>query len=183
MMIHNETIDNILSRRTIRKYTDEKLTSEEIDTLLNCAMWAPSARNGQPCHVRVVQNKVFLDEMNTDMKNLVGWDTPAYTNWDINPFYQTAPAVIFIYGVGKNYMDAGIMVENITVAAKSMGLDSCIIGSIGALLDSPQGQKWKSRLDVPEDYQFLISVAVGHGDETPEPKERIKSQFKVIDNE
>lgn len=181
-MIHNETIDNVLSRRTIRAYTDEKLTSDEIDTLLECAMWAPSARNGQPCHVRVVQDKSFLDEMNNDMKNLVGWDTPAYTNWNKNPFYQNAPAVFFIYGTGENYMDAGIMVENIAVAAKSMGLGSCIIGSIGALLDAPQGQSWKGKLDVDEDCRFLISIAVGHGDESPEPKERKLSQFKVVTN-
>ena len=181
-MIHNETIDNILNRRTIREYTDEKLSEEEIETLLTCAMWAPSGRNGQPCHIRVVQDKAFLDEMNVDFKNLVGWDTPAYTNWDKNPFYQNAPAVMFMYGTGENYMDGGLMAENIALAAKSMGLGTCIIGRIGGQLDKPEGNKWKEKLDIPESYRFLIAVAVGHGDEDPAPKPRKAEQYKVIKN-
>lgn len=180
-MIHNETIDNILSRRTIREYTEEQISSEELETLLQCAMWAPSGRNGQPCHVRVVQSKAFLDEMNVDFKNLVGWDTPAYTNWDKNPFYQNAPTVFFIYSEGDSHMDGGIMVENIALAAKGLGLGSVIIGSIGTLLNDEQGKKWKTKLDIPEDYKFLIAIAVGHGVENPAPKPRKAEQFKVLD--
>ena len=43
-----------------------------------------------------------------------------------------------------------------------------------------KGDKWKKAMDIPENYQFLISVAVGEGDEEPEPKERNKAQFKII---
>ena len=180
-MIHNETIDNILSRRTIREYEDKQITDEQLETLMECAMWAPSGRNGQPCHIRAVQSKAMLDEMNVDFKNLVGWDTPAYTNWDRNPFYQNAPTVLFMYGTGENFMDGGIMVENIAIAAKSMGLGSCIIASIGGLLAAPEGAKWKERLDIPQDYRFLIAIAVGYGTENPAPKERKKDQFRVIE--
>ncbi|MCD7828042.1 MAG: nitroreductase family protein [Clostridiales bacterium] len=184
-MIHNETIDNILNRCTIRQYTDEQLSDEEMQTLLECAMCAPSARNLQPCHVRAVQSKKFLDEMNSDFKNLVGWGTPAYTNWNKNPFYQNAPAVFFIYGSEDSYMhmDAGIMAENIALCAKSLGLGSCIIGSVGKLLDGEEGGKWKDRLDIPQEYRFLICVAVGHGCENPASKERKREQFKILDAE
>lgn len=180
ILIHNETIDNILTRRTVREYTDEQISEEQLETLLECAMWAPSGRNGQPCHVRVVQSKAILDEMNKDFKNLVGWDTPAYTNWDKNPFYQNAPTVFFIYAEGDSHMDGGIMVENIALAAKGLGLGSVIIGSIGGLLSEKEGIKWKQKFDIPEDYKFLIAIAVGHGCEEPVPKPRKKEQFKVI---
>ena len=93
-MIHNETVDNILTRRTIREYTPEQITDEQLETLLECAMWAPSGRNGQPCHVRVVQSKEMLDEMNVDFKNIVGWDTPAYTGWNLRPVYHNAPTIV-----------------------------------------------------------------------------------------
>ncbi len=181
-MIHNETIDNILERRTIREYTPEQISDDQLETLIECALWAPSGRNSQPCHVRVVQSKRILDEMNTDFKNLVGWDTPAYTNWDKNPFYQNAPTVFFIYSPGKSTMDGGIMAENIALCAKGLGLGSCIIGSIGALLDGKEGDKWKERLDIPKSYRFLISVATGYGCETPVPKDRKRDQFKIIDD-
>lgn len=182
-MIHNETIDHILERRTIREYTEEQITGEELETLLTCAMWAPSARNMQPCHIRVVQSKKMLDEINVDFKNLVGWDTPAYTNWDKNPFYQNAPTVMFMYSETDSGMDGGLMAENVALAAKSMGLGTCIIGSIGALLNHENGKKWKERMDIPENYRFLIAIAVGHGNEDPAPKLRKSEQYKVVNTE
>ena len=179
-MIRNETIDIILERRTVRDYTDEKLTGEEIETILECAKWAASARNMQPCVVRCVQDKAFLDEMNTAFKDLVGWDTPAYTNWDKNPFYQNAPCMFFIYAPHNAAMDGGIMTGNIVTAAKSMGLDTCIIGSIGALLNDEQGKKWKAMLNIPESYKFVISIAAGHGAEKPAKKPRNDENFTFI---
>lgn len=179
-MIKNETINNILTRRSIRKYKDRQLTEDEINTLLECAMWAPSARNMQPCHVRAVMSKEILEGMNRDFKDIVGWDAPAYTNWSSQPFYQNAPSVIFVFAQEYKGVDGGIMAENIAVAAKSMGLGSCIIASIAELFKNEKGDKWKKAMDIPENYQFLISVAVGEGDEEPEPKERNKAQFKII---
>lgn len=179
-LIHNETIDLILSRRTVRSYTKEKLTKEEINTLLACAMFAPSARNKQPNVVRVIADDKTLDEINTDFKNTVGWDTPAYTRWDVNPVYQGAPALFVIFADHKANMDGGIMVENIAIAAKALGLDSCIIGSLGALMDHENGRKWKKYMGVDENWEFVISVAVGHGDENPEPKERNEKEFRIV---
>lgn len=179
--IHNPVTDAILTRRTIRSYTEEPLTDEEIATLLQCAMWAPSGRNRQPCHVRVIRDKKLLDELNADFKDLVGWDTPAYTRWDVNPVYQTAPALFLLYAPDGAFTDAGIMVQNIAIAAEGLGLGSCIIGSVGSLLDAPEGAKWKKKLGIPEDWRFLISVAVGHKDENPEPKPRIPENFRVAE--
>ncbi len=179
-MIHNETTDNILTRRTIREYTNEQITDEQLETLLTCAMWAPSGRNSQPCHIRAVRSREFLDEMNAEFKDLVGWDTPAYTNWDKNPFYQNAPTVLFMYGSSPSYTDGGLMAANIALAAKSMGLGTCIIGSIGALLDGEGGIKWKKRLDIPDDFTFILAIAVGNPDENPVPKPRKPEQFKII---
>lgn len=179
-IIRNETVDLLLSRRTVRSYTEEPLTEAELATLLECAMWSPSGRNGQPCHVRVVTEHEALEEINRDFKDTVGWDTPAYTRWDVNPVYQTAPALLLIFSEKDAAMDAGIMVSNIVTAAESLGLNSVIIGSIGALFDGEKGGKWKAYAGVPEEYKFMISVAVGHGAENPEPKPRKPENFRVI---
>ena len=95
----NDAIKNIMTRQTIREYTNEQIPDELLQVVLDAAIRAPSGRNTQPCHLRVLRNKEILDRMNTDFKNLVGWDTPAYTGWDIRPVYHNAPVFIFIiYG-------------------------------------------------------------------------------------
>lgn len=180
MKVNNETVNAVLKRRTIRSYTERPLTQEELGILLECAMWAPSGRNSQPCHVRVLTDKKALDALNTDFKNKVGWDTPAYTRWDVNPVYQGAPALFFIFSENKDGMNSGIMVENIAIAAEGMGLGSCIIASIGGLMDAPEGRKWKKILDIPEDFEFDICIAVGEKAEEPEPKERKPENFRII---
>lgn len=179
--VNNPTVEAILRRRTIRSFTDEALPREVIEKLLECAMWAPSGRNSQPCHVRVLTDKRALDSLNTDFKNKVGWDTPAYTRWDVNPVYQGAPALFFIFAPTKDAMNGGIMVENIAVAAEGMGLGSCIIASVGGLLDAEEGRKWKRLLDIDESFEFVISVAVGFKAEEPEPKERKPENFRIIE--
>lgn len=179
-MILNEVTKAILSRRTVRSFTPVRLTSDEVKTLLECAMWAPSGRNSQNCYVRVISDKTALDELNTDFKDTVGRDTPAYTRWDVNPVYQTAPALFCIFADCPDPMNGGIMAENICIAAQGMGLNSCIIGSVGALFDGEKGAKWKDKLEVQPDGVFVVSVAVGHGDEDPEPKPRKPERFYEV---
>ena len=93
----NETINNILSRQTIRSYKKEQISDEALDTIIKAAVKAPSARNMQPCHVRFIQNHDYLEGINKDFKEVVGYDTPAYTRWDVNPVYQTAPTLALIF--------------------------------------------------------------------------------------
>lgn len=174
-------IDAIIQRRTVRAYKDTPLSRETLEKLLECAMWAPSGRNSQVCHVRVLTDKTALDVLNTDFKNKVGWNTPAYTRWDTNPVYQGAPALFFIYGETKSDMNGGIMAENIAIAAQGLGLGSCIIGSIGALLESEEGNKWKKILSIPEEFEFIICVAVGEKDENPEIKPRKPENFRIVE--
>lgn len=179
-MILNETTKAIFDRQTIREYKPEQLTEEMLETLMHAAKMAPSGRNGQPCYVRFVQDGKMLHQMHLDFKNLVGWETPAYTRSDTNPFYHNAPTFVFIYADGHCAMDAGIMTENICIAAKSMGLGTCIVGSVGTLMNHEAGQKWKAPLHIPESYIFQIGIAVGHPAEEPPQKPRYDDRIEVI---
>lgn len=179
-MIHNETVDFILSRQTIREYKEEQISEEQLETLMAAALRAPSGRNGQPCHVRFLQNPEMLHGMHIDFKNLVGWDTPAYTRFEKNPFYHNAPTFALIFAEGNSHMDGGIMCENICIAAESMGLATCIVASVGTLMNSPEGEKWKEKLDIPKEYVYLIGICIGIPDEKPEMKPRFEDRIKVI---
>lgn len=178
----NNVVETILKRQTIRSYKAEQITDDELECLKMAALKAPSGRNTQPCHVRFIQNREMLDEMNTDFKELVGYDTPAYTRWDVNPVYHNAPTFVTIFAENASYMDAGIMCENICIAAEGMGLGTCIIGSVGTLFEqgNEQGNKWKRIWNIPEYYKFMIAIAVGYPDEKPEMKPRFEDRIQVI---
>ncbi len=177
----NSVIENILSRQTIREYTDEQVPDELLDVILQAAIRAPSGRNTQPCHLRVLRNHEMLDEMNTDFKNIVGWDTPAYTGWDIRPVYHNAPTFIFIFAESNADMAAGLMAENIALAAHALGLGSCMIGSLGALFDNAEAKKkWMNILEVPENWCFLLGMTLGYPNEKPPFKDREDGHIKFI---
>lgn len=177
----NEIIENILTRQTIREYTEKEIPQELLDIIVQCAIRAPSGRNTQPCHIRVLSNKEKLKEMNEDFKNIVGWETPAYTGWNLRPVYHNAPIFIFIFAKDKSDMAAGLMAENIALAAKALGLGSCMVASVGALFeDEAGGKKWKEYLEIPEDWYFLLGISVGYPNETPPMKEREDGHVKFI---
>ncbi|MBO4894912.1 MAG: nitroreductase family protein [Clostridia bacterium] len=179
-VIENKTVEEILNRQTIRIYKPEQITDEELDTLIACAIKAPSGRNSQPCTVRFVQNAEMLREMNIDFKDKIGWDTPAYTRWDTDPFYHDSPTFAVIFAEGSSFMDAGLMTENICVAAKAIGLGTCIVASVAPLFEGETGSKWKKALNIPEEWTFLIGICIGYPDEKPEFKPRDESKFTVI---
>ena len=179
-MIQNEVTNAIFARQTIREYKREQITDEMLETLQEAAKLAPSGRNTQPCHVRFVQNAQMLHEMHIDFKNLVGWETPAYTRFDTNPFYHNAPTFIFIFAEHDSAMDAGIMAENICIAAQSMGLGTCIVGSAGTLFNDETGKKWNDKLHIPRDYRYQIGICVGYPDEQPPRKPRFDDRIEVV---
>ncbi len=179
-MICNAVTDAIFSRQTIREYKREQITDEMLKTLAEAAKRAPSGRNMQPCYVRFVQDAQMLHEMHIDFKNLVGWETPAYTRSDTNPFYHNAPTFVFVYAENDSAMDAGILAENICIAAQSMGLGTCIVGSAGALFNDEAGKKWNGMLRVPRDFRYQIGICVGYPDEQPTRKPRFDDRIEVI---
>ncbi|MCL2494146.1 MAG: nitroreductase family protein [Oscillospiraceae bacterium] len=181
MIIESPVIDAILARQTIREYRPEQISSDQLETLMLAALRAPSGRNTQPIHARFCQNGAMLKEMQIDFKNIVGWDTPVHTRSDTNPFYHRAPTFAFLFAEGDSRMEAGLMAENLCVAARGLGLATVLVGSVGPLFsDDIAGPKWKKTLQIPEDWLFMVGVGIGHPDEAPEMKPRNEEQFMVI---
>jgi len=181
MILRNPVVDAILTRQTIREYRPAQISEDQLDTLLYAALRAPSGRNSQPIHARFCQDAAMLRAMQIDFKNIVGWDTPVHTKSDVNPFYHNAPTFAFLFAEGDSRMEAGLMSENICIAAKGLALGTVIVASIGALFsDADAGPRWKRALRIPEDWQFQIGVGIGYPDETPEMKPRNEEQMQVI---
>lgn len=154
-LIRNEVVNAIMDRRSVRGYTNEALTEDELYTLLQCGLWAPSGRNDQTTMFAVVQDEKLMDKLHEE----------ALSGTPFKCFYYGAPCVIFLYDKKGNKWsgdNASLAIENMHLAAHSMGLASIILGCVKDYLLSEKGEEWKKRFGIPEDYDFVLALAVGH---------------------
>ncbi len=175
----NDTLKTIAERSSIRAYTAEKLTDEEIKILLNAGLQAPTARNMREVHISVVDgSNSILDEIDREKRELILKTASAEVKQTImnssDNFYRGAPTV-FILSVDKDFkwnkLDAGIAAENISLAAQSMGLGSLIIGVIDDAMNGDKKDYFAKELKFPENNIFAIAVAVGHRNTEKTPHE------------
>ncbi|HWQ41715.1 MAG TPA: nitroreductase family protein [Desulfosporosinus sp.] len=131
----NETINTILSRRSIRAYKQEQIKDENLQLILNAGMFAPSAMNQQSWHFTAVQNKETLQKINQATKGVLLKSGNARfeeiaKSEKFNAFYN-APTLIVISGDEKAIApqcDCVLAMENIFLAAFDWNcilLDSC----------------------------------------------------------
>lgn len=70
--------------------------------------------------------------------------------------------------------------QNLAIAAQSMGLGSCIIGMAAASFSGPMGQAMRDRMDWPADHDFVISIAIGHPAMSKDAPERHPEKVRII---
>ena len=113
------TIETIAARRSIRKFTDETVTDEQLKTLITAGMNAPSARGTQPWHFMVIRNRETISKMIECCPNgalMKGADVAVMVLGDLNDTDE--------YFV----IDCAAAVENLLLAAHEEGLGTCWIG-------------------------------------------------------
>lgn len=183
----NAVVENILNRRSIRSYKAEQVSDAQLDTLIRCAIHAPSALNKQPWEVRIIQSPELLQAINAGFvryaegKNLPGSASKAHTQGF--SVFHGAPTLLVIAADEKNAysaVDCGLMGQNVLLAAQSMQLGTCVVGSVVAFLNTPEAASLVSSLNLPEGYRLLYTIAVGYPNESPEAKPRDASKVQVI---
>ena len=178
----NEVIQTIMSRRSIRKYLDKPVEHEKLALIAKCGINAPNAINEQPWAVRVVENPDFIKGTTEIFKK----ENPEQVKRDPNfkNMYRNAPNIIVVASPKGNswgLLNAGLMGENMMLAAKSLGLGTCCLGSpIRFLQDNEACKPYLAKLNLPKDYEICYILAVGYPDEAPEAKPRDESKIEFI---
>lgn len=181
----NSTIDDILSRRSIRAYKEQAVPRDLLDKIVECGIWAPNGMNAQQWEVRVVDNKEWLDNITAAYKLSVQ-GTPAERMVEQESFknmFRNAPAVIFVaHKPGHcTQVDCGLMAGNMMLAATSLDLGSiCMMGPIG-FFRTDAGKPFLENLRLSEGYELLLCVGVGYADEQPNPTPRNMDVAQYID--
>ena len=159
----NEVINNIMARRSVRKYLSKPVEHAKLEAIARCGINAPSAMNRQNWAVRIIE----------DQKVMAG----------VKDMVRGCPNLICVCAPadGKFDLDAGLMGENMMLAAQSLGLGTCIqTGPVRFLTTDEKAKAFRESLNIPEGYKLLYVIAVGYPDEAPAAKPRDTSKVKYI---
>ena len=156
----NQVLEAIGTRSSARAYSQVELTKEELTTILEAGLKAPTGINRQEIHFTVVKGDAcFLEELDAEKRKLRGQNEQPHN------FYYEAPLLIFLSaeeGFKWSTIDAGIAVENMVLAAESLGLGTLIIGCIYDAMRGEKKEYFSEKLQLPQGYSFEIALAVGH---------------------
>ena len=161
-----KTIDCIFSRRSIRKYTNEKVSEKDIELLLKAASYAPSANNYQPWQFLIITDREMLNKLS-----------------EVHPYAKMltqAQAAIIVCGdneiqteLGYQVVDCCAATQNILLAAHSIGLGTVWLGLY------PRQERiadMKKLFDLPENITPISLVAIGHHNEEKPIPERFNKE-------
>lgn len=177
----NPVLSNIMARRSVRKYLDKPVEHEKLEMVVRAGINAPSGMNRQPWIIRVVEDQQLIAEVNEVFKK----ENPDQVARDPNfkNMFRNAPNLICVCtpAKGGGELDAGLLGENMMLAAQAMGLGTCCLGGpVRFLLANEKCKFFLGRLDIPEDYKLNYIIAIGYPDEQPDAKPRDASKVKYI---
>ncbi|MCL2343403.1 MAG: nitroreductase family protein [Firmicutes bacterium] len=161
----NPIIENILTRRSCRAYTDKPIPREDIEALLTCARYAPSANNRRLWKFTAVLDQALIQRLAKAVGAAVGADE-SYC------FYH--PAALIIPSSQEDYPygreDNACALENIFLAAHSLGLGSVWINQAFGNCHNAEIRAVLAELGVPENHVVYGMAALGYpAGELPEP--------------
>lgn len=170
------TIDDLLSRRSVRKYKPEQITDEELDTVLKVGTYAPTAINLQSPQIVAVQNKETIAQLS----RMNGEAGPLRRAGD--PFYG-APTAVVVFADGENkngVQDASLVLGNLMNAAHAIGLGSCWINRAYEMFLTDEGKALKKAWGVEDKYEGVGICILGYPEEVPTAKPRREGYIKKV---
>ena len=178
----NEVINTIMARRSVRQYLDKPVEHEKLAAVVRAGINAPSGMNRQPWIIRVVENQQMIAEVTEVFKQ----ENPDQVKRDPNfkNMFRNAPNLICVCtpAKGGGELDAGLLGENMMLAAQSLGLGTCCLGGpVRFLVSNEKCKFFIDRLNIPEDYKLNYIIAIGYPDEQPDAKPRDESKVEYIE--
>ncbi len=161
----------LMNRRSCRSFTDETLSREMLENLINVAVWVPNGSNNQPWKFVVITDRALMKKYSDAAKN--DWlariaETPhmrqyekAIRDPEYNIFYN-APALVIVYGNKESYWrvyDCSMVAYNLHLLAEESGLGACWIGFAHNVFAMPDVQE---EFGIPDNFELVAPVILGH---------------------
>jgi nitroreductase len=149
--------DLILSRRSIRRYEAKKISDEDLRSILEAGRQAPSAANRQPIKFVIVTENELKKELSDAL---------------FNRFVKDAPVIVIACADVKSVLtgkwavvDASIAMQNMVIAAWTLGIGSCWIGAF-------KEENLKTQLKIPDKWKVVALLTLGYPAEQPKPAKK-----------
>ena len=154
----SDVIEKIISRRSVKAFTDEMPTKEELDAILKAGTYAPTGMNRQSPIMIAVTKKEIRDKLSAMNARVMG------VEGKMDPFYG-APVVIIVLAdkSANTYLyDGSLVMANLMLAAHDLGLGSCWIHRAKEEFESEEGKALLAELGITGDYEGIGHCIVGH---------------------
>ena len=165
----NEAIENLMTRVSVREFTGEKISAEQIDTLLRAAMAAPSALNKQPWAFVVVTDEKIIAQLGEALPSSRCSNHPACAFIPCGDLSKTIEGDLAAFWIN----DVSAATENLLLAAHAMGLGAVWTGLHP---DMNRVSMVQQLLGLPEHIVPLCVVPVGVPAEQPAVKDKYKPE-------
>ena len=154
----NEVIDAMKERRSVRKFKSDMPLKSDIEQIIDAGLHAPSGKNMQSAKIIAITNKKLRDEISALNCKIGGW------NEDFDPFYN-APVILMVIAdksFPTSIYDGSLVMENMMLAAHSLGLGSIWIHRAKEEFESEEGKEILKSLGIEGNYEGIGHLILGY---------------------
>lgn len=169
-----ETIHDIRTRRSCRKYLPEQVSDEQLNTILEAATWTPTGRGKQSPQMVVVQDAEMLSRLSRLNAQIMGTDS--------DPMYG-APTAVLVFADASNengIADASLLMGTLMLAAHAVGVASCWINRGKAMFELPEGREIVKQWGLDSKYDGFAICILGYAAEGGIPPVKPRREDYVL---
>ena len=191
----------IFERRSVRKFTDELVSEEDLKYIIEAGRWAPSGENSQGWRFLIIKDRESIEKLgeisgNGSARRFTGEFATKrmqerfsglqddekrqavfqkLVTGNVSRFVATAPVVICVVGkkdVWDVQLDNAACIENMLIMVSALGLGATWV--IAPCTDIRDEQLVNNLLGIPKDYKAISIIPIGHMERLPRPRPRLE---------
>ncbi len=170
----NEVVCNILSRRSVRDFTEEQISREKLEIILQCGYYAPSGHNMQTWRFTIIQDVDKIQKLREMISRVAEGNKVNFYGFN-NP-----TTLILISNDRRNHngiQDSSCAAENIMLAANSYGIGSVWNNALHQISDVPEIREILNSYGIPEEHIVWVAIAMGY---PKEPGKLLAKKTNVV---
>ena len=154
-----ETLIDLKQRRSCRKYTNQRISEQELDIILEAGLYAASGMNKQASIMVAVTNQQLIAELSAMNASIMGVDS--------DPFYgANCVVIVFADSTVRTYLEDGsLSLGNMMNAAHAIGVSSCWIHRAKQMFETERGKMLMKEWNIDEKYVGIGNLILGYADE------------------